>query len=292
MDFNTIDQIYKTLVRNLGVSNIDVFLCGGADASKHIRNKLRSRLKAENDIAVLYPEDLFADFISSKKYDLLTLEKYLADNSDVIVIVAESEGSYAELGAFVNNDYTVDKVVVLQKTKYKYSNSFITKGPVEFIKRRDDNRVLYYNSDLFSLGNDLIDYLRNRYVSNKLTLNNRKKDINSITGIMYTFLFILYFYEIVDIYEMKNAIKNLYETSTSSEKIYTTKYFNAIFNAAYNRLINEKKIAVSYNDNKRYYALTDEGNTYILNCIKNIDLSYKEYKINGIRLSAIREQYY
>lgn len=45
--------------------------------------------------------------LNRKKYDLLTLEKFLASNSDIILIVCESPGSFTELGAFVNNSETL-----------------------------------------------------------------------------------------------------------------------------------------------------------------------------------------
>ncbi len=59
------------------------------------------------------------EFLNRKKYDLLALESFLADNSDLILIVCESPGSFAELGAFVNNESTLNKVVVLIQKKYK-----------------------------------------------------------------------------------------------------------------------------------------------------------------------------
>lgn len=46
------------------------------------------------------------ELLSRKKYDLFTLENFLAENSDLIMIVCESPGSFTELGAFTSNEKT------------------------------------------------------------------------------------------------------------------------------------------------------------------------------------------
>ena len=54
-----------------------------------------------------------------KESDLLSLEKFLADNCDIICIICESAGSLVELGAFTNNDATVGKVIAVIEEKRK-----------------------------------------------------------------------------------------------------------------------------------------------------------------------------
>ena len=93
------------------------------------RDIIRGKLEDNANLSILYPEDMFMEMLNRKKYDLLTLEKFLASNSDIILIVCESPGSFTELGAFVNNSETLEKVVVLLQTKYKNAKSFIRQGP-------------------------------------------------------------------------------------------------------------------------------------------------------------------
>ena len=41
----------------------------------------------------------------------LVMSNFLANNSHIISIICESAGSLVELGAFTNNEYTVNKVI-------------------------------------------------------------------------------------------------------------------------------------------------------------------------------------
>ena len=143
-------EIYHNVFSKIRKANVDLFLCGAASTREKTsyRDKLRDKLKQYNRISVLYPEDLFLEVLNRKKYDLLTLEKFLANNCDYIVIVCESPGSFTELGAFVNNSDTVDKVIVLLQTKYKNAKSFIRQGPVQYIYSKNKNHVIYYNTDV------------------------------------------------------------------------------------------------------------------------------------------------
>ena len=143
-------EIYENIFSNIQQGNIDVFLCGGASGSEtqSYRDKIRDILKDNKSISILYPEDLFTEMLNKKKYDLLTLEKFLANNSDLIVIVCESPGSFAELGAFVNNEMTLKKVVVLLHINFKNTKSFIRQGPVEYVKKKNSNNVIFYDNVL------------------------------------------------------------------------------------------------------------------------------------------------
>ena len=133
------NEIYNKIFCNIQHGNIDLFLCG-AESTKEktsYRDIIRSKLEDNANLSILYPEDMFMEMLNRKKYDLLTLERFLASNSDVILIVCESPGSFTELGAFVNNSETLEKVVVLLQTKYKNSKSFIRQGPVEYVRMKN-----------------------------------------------------------------------------------------------------------------------------------------------------------
>ena len=125
-----INEVYKKINREY----IDVFLCGGVSTNSDcIRDKVR-RIMEENYIRVLYPEDMFMDILAKNRdKDLLSLEKFLADNSDIICVLPESAGSFVELGAFTNNNKTIDKLFVMLNRKYEKDKSFIIMGPVKYI---------------------------------------------------------------------------------------------------------------------------------------------------------------
>ena len=135
MDKTIIEKIYNDVFLYIQHSNIDLFLCGGASNKSYISNRdeLRKRLEKDKKLSIFYPEDMFMELLSRKKYDLFTLENFLAENSDLIMIVCESPGSFTELGAFTSNEKTRRKLVVLIQKKYKNDKSFIMQGPVRSV---------------------------------------------------------------------------------------------------------------------------------------------------------------
>lgn len=176
-----INEIYNNIFCNIHHGNIDLFLCGAASTRTKIsyRDSIRKKLEKDTNLSILYPEDMFMEMLNRKKYDLLTLEKFLANNSDLIIIVCESPGSFAELGAFVNNNETLKKVVVLLQTRYKNAKSFIRQGPVEYVKKENKNNVIYFNSNIDETEKKIGDYLRRRFGNwNYKRKESRLKDLN------------------------------------------------------------------------------------------------------------------
>jgi len=148
LSINIRDNIYSRVFK----FKTNVFLCGGStDNKESIRSKLDFYFKYYDNyiykwknLNIIYPEDVFEDLLVGKQsYDLLTLENILAESVDVIVIVPESPGSYTELGAFVNSDKLRKKVICVQDTKYKDSNSFINYGPIKLMKKRKEGEIIF-----------------------------------------------------------------------------------------------------------------------------------------------------
>lgn len=127
-----------------------MFLCG-ADIS--MKDKLRFKIANEFKnlwnsyrYEIIYPEDIFDELLySSRSKDLLSLENLLADSVDVIVMIPESPGSFAELGAFANNENLRTKIVCIIDEKYKKNKSFINQGPIKLIKKANKNGVVFIN---------------------------------------------------------------------------------------------------------------------------------------------------
>ncbi|MGF2054033.1 retron St85 family effector protein [Vagococcus fluvialis] len=97
---------------------INIFLCGGASDKNQTsyRDELNQYFNSQiySNVRIFYPEDLFVSLLNSdKSQNMLELENFLVANSDIVCIVAESVGSFVELGAFVNSDKTRQKVVAL-----------------------------------------------------------------------------------------------------------------------------------------------------------------------------------
>ena len=66
-------------------------------------------------------------YVQDLSEDIFSFEKMLAEISDRIIIVAESPGTFCELGAFVMDEDCRRKTMVINEDNADYENSFITK---------------------------------------------------------------------------------------------------------------------------------------------------------------------
>jgi len=124
-----------------------IFLCG-ADISKKekMRYKIAESISANwrTYFDIIFPEDIFDELLnSSKTKDLLSLEALLADSVDSIVVIPESPGSFAELGAFANDAQLRKKLICVVDKKYEKDKSFINKGPLKLVKKENSSGLLF-----------------------------------------------------------------------------------------------------------------------------------------------------
>lgn len=70
MDKEIIKKIYNDIFLYIQHSNIDLFLCGGASNKSYVSNRdqLRKRLEKDKKLSIFYPEDMFMELLSRKKY--------------------------------------------------------------------------------------------------------------------------------------------------------------------------------------------------------------------------------
>jgi len=135
------DDIYKPAFN----FKTTVFLCGADITQKDkIRYKIAEALKWRFWADIIYPEDIFDELLySSKTKDLLSLEGLLADSVDAIVLIPESPGSFAELGAFANDELLRSKLICLVDKKYKKVKSFINQGPLRLVKKANPFGLIF-----------------------------------------------------------------------------------------------------------------------------------------------------
>lgn len=140
-----LDDIYKPAYN----FKTTVFLCGADINDKDkIRYKTSLLLKNEYLFDIVYPEDIFDELLfSSKTSDLLSLEGLLAESVDAIVVIPESPGSFAELGAFANDKKLVKKLICVVDKSYKKHKSFINQGPLKLIRNENKFAVLYIDTN-------------------------------------------------------------------------------------------------------------------------------------------------
>ena len=138
------DEVYRTFFD----FKTAVFLCGagvkcGISARAQIEKLLREwRFFYRYDI--VHPEELFDELLFGQNHqDLLTLENILADSVDAIVLVIESYGAVAELGAFASNSRLRGKLVCVVDGKHKKAKSFINYGPLRLLKDTGQGEIVY-----------------------------------------------------------------------------------------------------------------------------------------------------
>jgi len=123
-------SIGNTLLRN---DSVLIFTCG-EKPNKNIQGKrallmdyAKSNLKEYN---FFIAEKIFDVFQGDSKTDWLSIEEELAKYSDCIIIILETESTFAELGAFMMKDSLSKIVLVVNDMKYSNSESFIKLGPL------------------------------------------------------------------------------------------------------------------------------------------------------------------
>lgn len=289
-NFDVVNEIYNEVFCNIQHGNIDLFLCGAASTKEKIsyRDIIRSKLEDNSNLSILYPEDMFMEMLNRKKYDLLTLEKFLANNSDIILIVCESPGSFTELGAFVNNSDTLEKVVILLQTKYKNTKSFIRLGPVEHVRMKNKNSIIYFNHNIDEAIDKIKKYLKNRfrYLGYKRK-ESKIKDLNLISGQYYFIILLLYFYQELSVKMLVDNLKKLYKMKYNIEE------FDIIYSSAIKRLFKEGLIKKEEPSEKVIqYKLTDKGYDFASLLLSYVSLENRTRAIDKIRLKIMYSQYY
>ena len=106
-----------------------VFLCGGANSQPR-DSLLRYLEKYAKDALVFRADDVWAQ-IASTDQNALEMEAYLADLADVVIVIVESPGTFAELGVFKCNGLR-RKLLPILDVQYIDAPSFINTGPVRW----------------------------------------------------------------------------------------------------------------------------------------------------------------
>ncbi|MBQ2980711.1 MAG: retron St85 family effector protein [Lachnospiraceae bacterium] len=256
-----VEDIYGQIYCKFREQYIVVFLCGGASNKKYtsLRDKVRILLENEKKtlwykpFKIFYPEDLLIEILNkTKEADLLSYEQFLASNSHMIVIICESAGSLVELGAFTNNEYTVDKVIAAVDKKLAKHKSFIMLGPIKYLKKKNKLNVIEYGQDEEDFARRLSKDVREK---NKSSGNkNTMIDLTTIVGMHYFIQLILYFFKSLNSKELVEIVGYISE----KEKIVYDD-FKVLFNASLKLLFQDKKIVKNIGEQYSSYKLTDIG---------------------------------
>ncbi len=173
-----------------------IFLCGGAiNNEDNGRSKMASIFSEYSKYELLYPEDIFDDLLAGPgQHSLLHLENILANCVDAIVLLPESPGSFAEIGAFSNNPRLAQKLIVLSDKNYKSKKSFINYGPYRLIKESKTGAVFHINYK--DLDDDVLGKKLYRNINSKISKIKKahpvQKDVTNILEIEHFILPCIY----------------------------------------------------------------------------------------------------
>jgi hypothetical protein len=96
---------------------------------------------------------MFVELIlGHQRQDLLTLENLLAKGVSAVVVLLQSPGTFAELGAFANHPQLKNKLVIVLEPRFERSQSFIMTGPVRHLRKETTSRVVYRQLDDKNIG--------------------------------------------------------------------------------------------------------------------------------------------
>ena len=132
-----------------------VFLCGGqcspigSPTPRSLRDAFLKILDPPlRGRQLVQAEDISALSIFGSHYDdLLLFETDLAQVAELILLFCESEGSFAELGAFSMVEEIASRLMVVVRDKHWVSDSFIKLGPLRALEKRHGASSVYVLDD-------------------------------------------------------------------------------------------------------------------------------------------------
>lgn len=155
-----------------------LFLCGGpstqdCDHSPSFRAALLSDLKNSPPKIERFPqitlaEDIVDWFEDGVYKDLITFEDDLAAIANLIVLIVESPGSIAELGAFSQRREIRAKMLVVVDQEKSAGKSFIARGLIKYLKENYPKTIFVYPNVLFKTNHpsrEIVEEVRNDVIS-------------------------------------------------------------------------------------------------------------------------------
>lgn len=114
-----------------------LFLCGGLESPR--RAELAQYLhRHAGDLFVFFAEDVWEHVKALQGANALAMETQLARLADILVVIVESPGTFAELGAFAALGELRAKLLPILDRSYQDHQSFINTGPITWIN--EDSR--------------------------------------------------------------------------------------------------------------------------------------------------------
>lgn len=272
--------LHNDVFQKLNEDAIDVFLCGGISTREQlsIRDQIRNQFHGSKNVRIMYPEDLFIEILNrDKNSNLLILEKFLADNCQIICIICESPGSLVELGAFTNNANTQKKVIAVVEEKRRRNKSFIMLGPIKLLSKKDKYNVVFYDKNDI---NKLVKKLKSSFSHKGKSI---KGSIDTMVGLYHFIPLVLYFFTEIETHQLAEYIKYLYKQFGMDERNFSILFMSSL------RMLYKAKL-IQKGD--MVYKLTAEGYNSTGLFLSHVKLKNKTKLYDSIRFGIINEKYH
>jgi hypothetical protein len=133
-----------------------VLLCGGFVETKErlddppppIRSLRHAVINSETSYETFIPENIKSWQSDGVFKNLMHFEEDLASICSLVVVILESYGSLAELGAFFQHPDLSHKIIVIRSTDFNDHPSFINLGILRHLAESDISRVKSYPWDI------------------------------------------------------------------------------------------------------------------------------------------------
>lgn len=148
-----------------------LFLCGGiiADAEqgapKSLRDYIYRTRKLKLASKIVRAEAATQLYRDTSYHDLIEFEEDIARVASIVLVIAESPGSLAELGAFTVNTTIRRSLRIIAQTKYQAAESFIRFGPIERIQKPNPEYVGFYPWKVSKTGRFIASSARPHYAA-------------------------------------------------------------------------------------------------------------------------------
>ena len=285
------NDIYNNIFLNLLNDEIDIFLCGGVapeivmHTKKVLRDYVRDELEKISKYNVWYPEKLFDYNICEEKSDMLTLEEYLGEHCDMLMLICNSMGTAAELGAFSSNDKTLEKLFVLNGEEYERKDSFIENGPIKKLKReKGSDRIIRYNNEKTDIMEKIRKVINKKYYYYQKPRKEKKfSSLDDFSSVCVFLIIIIFLFDSV-------TEKLLYgELSEFIDSHHNKIDIEIVTHAAINRLFDAELIK---KEEQNYY-LEKKGEDKVRELLKSNKKIVNVQDINYIRMKILKmPQYY
>ena len=144
-------KLFGDCVRNsrtfLKSDSILIFVCGSSPNSSNHSGRTTLIKYAEKHFPkfnFFMAEKFFDVYQNETANNLLELEEEIAQFSDCLIIVLESAGAIAELGAFSMDNRLAKKVLVINEKRFRDEISFIAQGPIAKLDKVSEFKPMIY----------------------------------------------------------------------------------------------------------------------------------------------------